>query len=214
MTKKQTLKKKRTLDSQVTEKQEGMLSDIRDILFGSFNKIPRPLITIFLISTIMALLAGAMLEISKVPQAEKEFLPVRLEQSVEIPAVDVQNLRGNWIYQTPEYAMSLTFIDDRFEWIIALGDITEAQFFGRGNYKLEGNVLVLAMRPDLGMPYDNEQPWLQYIPIAMVNLNAHVTMQGKNLLLTIPPSEQEQIISHTRAIFINNPQGQFEWVKR
>lgn len=206
--------KKRTSDTQITEKQSGMLSDIQSIFLGSFEKIPRPLVTIFLISLIMAMSAGAMLEMLKKPTGPQEFLPVRLEQNAELPIFDVRNLRGNWIYQTPDYAMTLTFIDDRFEWIIALGDITEAQFFGRGNYKLDGNVLVLAMRPDLGMPYDDEKPWLQYIPIAMVNLNAHIEMQEKNLVMTIPPEEQEQIISHTRTIFINNPQGQFKWIKR
>lgn len=184
------------------------------MLAESVGRLPTSLVIILLISLAMAVLSGVVLELSKKPKTSNEFMPFRLESSVGTTSIDLKILQGNWVYQTKDYAMTFTVIGDRFEWIIAFSDIAEAQYYARGNYRIEGDVMSLGVRADLGKPYDPLKPWLKYLPIAMKDINTRISVAPKSFVWNIPASEQRFILSQTSQIFNENALGKFEWVKQ
>ncbi len=189
--------------------------EMKAMIATSIGRIPAALVVIFAVAIAIAALSGLFLKIStenRLPQ--NVFMPLRLEVDSNTQPIDLKKLQGQWIYQNMDYAMSLAIIGDRFEWIVKFGSIKEAQFYARGNYRIDGNVIILGQRPDLGKPYDESKPWIKFLPMAMKDVNAYIAMNGKDIVLTIPSSEQAKILSHTADIFNGNKYGRFEWVKR
>lgn len=199
--------------SKPKEKHIDYFARAKGMVLSSLGRLPTPLVIIFLLSMSVAAISGALMQLSAQSTNSNEFMPQRIQSSDNAGPVDHKMLKGNWIYQTPKYAMTLTLIDDRFEWIIAFGDIAEAQFFARGNFRVVGDVLILGARPDLGSPVDTSKPWLKFMPLAMKDLNVFFKVQGKSLEWTVPASEQKKILSYGGQIFFDNPNGMFEWVK-
>lgn len=193
-------------------KDNDYFSNIKSMLALSVGRLPTALVMIILLSGAMAAMAGVVLEFSKPSSSRsKEFMPLRLEVTENSVSPDLKSIQKNWVYQTPTYAMTFTFIGDRFEWITAFADIPHAQYYGRGNYRMVGDVMVLGIRSDLGIPYDPQTPWMKYMPMAMKDINLYVSLEGKDLVWTIPTSEQRQIISQSAFIFVDNPSGVFKW---
>jgi hypothetical protein len=195
------------------EKQNVLFTEMKTMIAQSVGRIPTGIVVILLISLVMAVGSGLALKIMTPEKSANQFLPLRLDVSSPIPAIDTKKISGTWIYQTPDYAMSFSFIGDRFEWLVKFADTSDTQFYARGNYRLEGDVLILGVRADLGKPYDPKRPWTKYLPMAMRNLNVKATRDGNKLVWIVPPSEQENIISHTSRIFENNADGKFIWVR-
>lgn len=185
------------------------------MLAASVGKMPAFLVVILALATTAALSSGLLLQIAASKKAAQSvFMPQRLESSENAPAVDIKQLKGRWVVQSPNYAMTLTFVGDRFEWIVKFANIRDMQFYARGNYRIEGDVMILGQRPDLGKPYDPEQPWLKYMPIAMKDLNTKFTLESKKMMWIVPQSEQEKILSHTAGIFNTPKRGDLMWVKK
>lgn len=201
----------------IMKKEKGPTDNIflnaKAMLLSSVGRLPTALVVILLISSTMAALTGVLLVLNKPAQRSTEFMPLRLEATEDAMSVNPKDLQGTWTYQTPQYAMTLTFVGDRFEWIIFVGDIPTAQFFARGNYKLVGDVMVLGIRPDLGMPYDSAQPWMKYIPIGMKDVNVRFSHTKKTLIWDVPPAEQARIVAEASSIFFDHKDGHFEWSK-
>lgn len=189
-------------------------SEVKSMLAASLGRLPTSLVMIILLSSAMAALSGVILEFSRPAKSSKEFMPVRLMASETNMQIEQKKIQGNWIYQTPAFAMTLTLIGDRFEWIIAFADIPEAQYYARGNFRLINDVMTLGVRTDLGIPNDTAKPWIKFFPIAIKDLNLLVSLDGKNLVWTVPSSEQKRILSRVSAIFENNSNGLFTWVKQ
>lgn len=200
------------------EKQQRpqILTEAKQMLASSVGRMPTALVVLLVLSLAVASASGLVLKIAKDYQAHSrsDFMPLRLDVDEKSSPIPLKELQGQWVSQTGNYAMLLTVIGDRFEWIIKLGDINEAQFYARGNYRVEGNVMVLFQRPDLGIPYDRDRLWIKSIPFAMKNVNTYISLEKGMMEWTIPADEQRNISSHEAEIFRNNPQGNFEWVKR
>jgi len=184
------------------------------MLLASVGKLPTALVVILLISMAMAGVAGMAMQFGVTHKPSHEFMPLRLDISDAQPAVDQRKLQGNWVYQTPEFAMTLTLADDRFDWVVAIGNMPDVQFYARGNYRLVGDVLILGVRPDLGVPVDTSKPWLKYMPIAMIDLNVKIKVDKTRLNWNVPLSEQRKILSQSSLIFSGHDDGNFEWVKQ
>lgn len=189
-------------------------SEVKLMLTSSLGRLPTSLVTIILLSSAIAALAGVLLEFNKPVKSSKEFMPFRLIATENAQQIEQKKIQGNWIYQTPAFAMTLTLIGDRFEWIIAFADIPEAQYYARGNFRMMGDVMALGVRTDLGLPYDPAKPWIKFFPIAMKDVNILVSVEGKNIVWTVPPSEQKRILSRASVIFESNNDGLFKWVKQ
>jgi hypothetical protein len=189
-------------------------SEVKLMLAASVGRLPTALVMIILLSSAMAALAGVILEFNQPVKTSKEFMPFRLVATENAQPIDPKKIEGNWIYQTPAFAMTLTLIGNRFEWIIAFADIPEAQYYARGSFRRMGDVMSLGVRTDLGIPNDPTKPWIKFFPIAMKDLNLFILMEGKNIVWSVPKTEQGRIISRASVIFENNDDGLFKWIKQ
>jgi hypothetical protein len=196
------------------ETSEDFLSNAKYMLASSVGRLPTALVVILLVSVAMATVTGLVMQLNRPAAGSHEFMPQRLEITDDAPQVDVRKLQGNWVYQTLDYAMTLTFIGDRFEWIVSFKDIPEAQFFARGNFRTVGDVMILGVRPDLGKPVDPSKPWMKYMPIAMKDMNTKFSFPNKAIIWDVPTSEQSKILAQSGRIFTGHEDGHFEWTKQ
>lgn len=197
-----------------TENSATFFARAKYMLVTSVGKLPTALVVIMLIALAMAAVTGLTLQLNKSAARSTEFMPQRLSPSDGAVELEARQLKGSWIYQTADYAMAVTFIDDRFEWMILFKDIPEAQFFARGNYRIVGDVMILGVRPDLGSPYDSARTWMKYMPIAMKDLNTKISIQNKKLIWDVPSSEQRKMLSQSSRIFVGHTDGHIEWTKQ
>ena len=202
---------KAPLKDEQTENSAAFLARAKQMLGASVGRLPTALVTIILVSLAMGAVTGLMMQLNKSGSRVHEFMPQRLKASDDAAEIDDRKLQGNWVYQTADYAMTLTFIGDRFEWIMLFKDVPEAQFFARGNYRVVGDVMILGIRPDLGLPRDPAKPWMKYMPISMRDLNTKLSVQNNKIIWDIPSSEQNKIISQSGRIFMGHEDGHFEW---
>lgn len=196
------------------EAQENIFANAKSMLLSSVGRLPTALVVILLVSLTMAALTGVVLQLNKTSDQTIEFMPLRLTPTPDAIPVDNRKIQGSWVYQTPEYAMILTLVGDRFEWIIQFKEIREAQFFARGNFRVVGDVMILGVRSDLGVPFDVTKPWIKYMPISMRDFNTKFSLEGKQIIWNAPVSEQRKIIAHSGEIFIGHEDGRFEWTKQ
>ncbi|MBL8641957.1 MAG: hypothetical protein JNL76_07575 [Alphaproteobacteria bacterium] len=198
------------------EVQDHFFLNLKSMLLDSLGRIPTALVVILLLSTTTAVLTAFALHLNKVSGESVEFMPLRLVPSENFTPVDSRKIQGNWVYQNTGYAMTFTIIGDRFEWILALGDLQEAQFFARGNYRIVGDVMVLGVRSDLGTPIDPSRPWMKYLPMPMKDLNTVVQFDLNQMVWDLPLSEQKRILGEVQQIFIGQGQdtAHFVWTKQ
>lgn len=196
------------------EKPFNRFAEMKTMILSSLGRLPTGLVVLLTVAITVAVVSGFVMEIVKPDKISREFMPLRLERASMVAQVNPNQLQGNWIVSTPDYAMSLTFIKDRFEWQVKFSDIDEAQFYARGNFRVAGDVLVLGIRTDLGMPYDQKMPWLKYLPISFKDLNAHIILEGKTMVLDVPKSEQDLIKGQVKRIFLSERGGNLQWTKR
>lgn len=184
------------------------------MILASLGRLPTGLVVLLTIALTTAVVSGFAMEIFKPDKTSREFMPLRLERASMVDQINKNQLQGNWIISTPDYAMSMTFIKDRFEWQVKFSDIKDAQFYARGNFRVAGDVIILGIRTDLGMPYDPKTPWLKYLPISFKDLNAHVILEGKSMVWDVPTTEQDLIKGQVKRIFLNDRAGNLQWTKR
>lgn len=196
------------------EARDNIFANAKAMLLISVGKLPTALVVILLVSGAMAAMTGLVLQLNRTSDRVVEFMPLRLEPSESTEVVDHRKIQGNWIYQAPDYAMTFTIIGDRFEWIIRLGDIQEAQFFARGNFRIVGDVMVVGVRGDLGTPRDPLKPWMKYLPISMKDFNTRFKFVEGKIVWDVPVSEQRKIIAQASRIFVGREDGHFEWIKK
>lgn len=207
-------KQKEKQTSVPKEAQEDLFANAKSMILISIGRLPTALVVILLVSMAMAAMTGLVLQLNKASDHVIEFMPLRLTPTPDSIPIDNRKIQGNWVYQTADYAMVLTFIGDRFEWIIRLADVQEAQFFARGNFRIEGDVMVLGVRTDLGIPVDPSKPWIKFMPMSMRDINTKVTFDGKKIIWDVPTSEQKRIIAQSGRIFIGHEDGHIEWTKQ
>lgn len=196
------------------EARYNVFANAKSMLLSSVGRLPTALVVILLISLAMAAVTGLVLQLNRTSDQIIEFMPLRLEPAEDAVPLDQRKIQGTWVYQASNFAMTLTLIGDRFEWIIVLADVQEAQFFARGNFKILGDVMILGVRPDLGKPGDPAKPWMKYMPIAMKDLNAKFKFEDRKIIWNIPSSEQRKIVGQSASIFAGHEDGHFEWVKQ
>lgn len=207
-------KQKEKQTSVPKEVREDFFANAKSMILSSVGRLPTALVVILLVSMAMAATTGLVLQFNRTSGHVIEFMPLRLTPTPDSVAIDNRKIQGNWVYQTADYAMVLTFIGDRFEWIIRLADVQEAQFFARGNFRIEGDVMVLGVRTDLGIPVDPSKPWIKFMPMSMRDINTKVTFDGKKIIWDVPASEQKRIIAQSGRIFIGHEDGHIEWTKQ
>lgn len=197
-----------------SDQKRNIFSEMKVMIASSLGRIPAFLVVIFMTAVTVSVLSGFFLHLATENKSAREFMPLRIEADQNAAPIDVKKLKGHWVVQSTSYAMSFTFVQDRFEWIVIMPEFSGTQFYARGNFRIVGDVLILGVRPDLGKPYDFQKPWIKYMPMAMKDLNLKIHQEGKSMVWDVPLSEQKKILSHTAEIFLDGNNGRFQWVRR
>ncbi len=205
---------KETPRSAQREVHENVFANAKLMILSAVGKLPTALVVILLVSMAMAAITGIILQFNSTPGRVIEFMPLRLAPSQDAVMVDPRKIQGGWVYQTPDYAMALTLVGDRFEWIITFADVQEAQFYARGNFRIDGDVMILGIRPDLGIPFDPSKPWVKFLPIAMKDINTKFKIQTRQMIWDVPTSEQNRIVAQSGRIFTGHEDGHIEWTRQ
>lgn len=200
-----------------TDKTGNRFSEMKGLLLQSVGRIPAGLVILLAMAVSLAAISGLMMAVLKPDRITREFLPLRIESVSVAPQIDKQALQGSWVISTTEYAMSISFINDRFEWLLKFSDIPDAQYFARGNYRIAGDVIILGVRTDFGVPYNEAQPWVKYLPLSLRDLNTYVILAEKRMVWDVPTSEQALINGQGARIFMREggaTSGNLQWIRR
>ncbi len=186
--------------------------------FKKSKVIPQPLIWLIILALVLSLLVGGMLSYMKDRALENATGPlVRLESSEMYAKFDQEQLRsyfsGVWTYQTEDVAMSLSMVDDKFELIVAPARVPGVRYFMRGTFFINGDVLVLEKKNNLGYSYDPDKRWLRYIPISMNNVNIRYELVQRDMIWTFSDDESEHIRGGANEFF-SGKYNKVEWKKR
>ncbi len=170
-----------------------MANMAKSVFGGTVGRLPTPLVIIATVSLLAAVLVGLGLQMAtrKEPLPVNDpvrFLPLRLEVD---PArqISPEAVNGIWVTPKGELSMTIRFNNGMFEWIIQPPNSQYQRNFIRGNYRVEGDVLILAQRPDMGKPVVPAGQVLDYLPISMKNINARMQIGSQMMLWTVPEGE-------------------------
>jgi len=206
---------------QVTPQENRTSGGIVEASLREFKKskaIPQPLIWLIALALVLSLLVGGMLSYVKKTAMENTTGPlVRLESSETYANFDQEQLRsyfsGVWSHQTEDVAMSLSMVDDKFELIVAPARVPGVRYFVRGTFFINGDVLILEKKNNLGYSYDPDKRWLRYIPIPMNNVNIRYELVQRDMIWTLSDEESEHIRGGVNEFF-SGKNNKVEWKKR
>ncbi len=178
---------------------KGQKQTLQDTIFKVVGHLPAPMLAILAAAAILAFAAGVFLKVVPAPAIQQaDFPPLRLRADKAI-TIDDALLTGTWGYQGQDMSMAIKFSGPQggqlFEWIVARRDLSSAQFYARGSYRVFNDVIVLQQRDDMGAPYDAERPYLKYLPMAFrdVSLRMRVMDGARALTWMLPADEAARI---------------------
>ena len=172
-----------------------MMSRMLGQIFNkSVGRLPAPLVIIFLVSLALAVLAGLALKAVQKPEVKltpmERLLPLRLALDEDAKPINQAALVGVWVSPKGQISMTIRFTDQGlFEWLIQPPNSMYLRQYIRGSYRVEGDVLVLGQRPDLGKPEPLREEIMDYLSLNVRNLNAKVEMTPKLMVWQIPEVE-------------------------
>jgi hypothetical protein len=179
--------------SVTSSKADNPFYQVRGLLADIAGKIPAPLIFILVFAAVMAIFIGSlMMVVQNQERSDQEFLAQRLSADENKPALQEQNLAGIWLHRSDTQISTLRLGNGLFEWIAKDPTFPNVRTFIRGSYKIQGNILILHQRYDLGVPYDLNRPEITFFPQPFANINLKVEMTDKIMLWQLVPSEIDQ----------------------
>lgn len=181
------------------------------MILDSADKLPLPLLIIILTALVLTVGTGIAMKMAT-PSAKNAFLPLRIEVDESKPAIDAARIQGYWTATGGDKTMSLRLDTTGFELIIKPPGKNYNRRFSRGSYRVEGNVLILSPRGDLGKPSLNSEG-LVFNPIALSNININVEENGKLMVWLIPKSERAYQDRDVLSLFPETPEKPMTWVK-
>ena len=184
---------------------------MRQMILSSVGRLPAALVVILVLSVTAASISAILMAVYVRETYKKEFMPQRLESIVGATPISEVQLQGVWAMQSKDFAMNITLVDKKFEWIIKMKNEGTVLYFLRGNYKLNGDVMVLGGRKDMGAPSDPVPIGRQYMPVDIVDMNMRVDVDKKQMIWHIPVSEQNVYKSFIVNIFDKKNQADFVW---
>lgn len=189
---------------------------IKEMIGGSLGKLPAPLVIILTVSALAMVLTGLGLKLAEgskpVVSPLERFLPLRLIPDQGMPVLTPAAVEGIWVSPKGTVSMTLQLRNGLFEWIIQQPGSDYMRQFVRGAYRIEGNVLILAQRPDMGKPSTNGQI-MDYMPIAMKNLNTKVEFKNNLMLWRVPQTELDRFNAEVAALFPPGDSAPMSWIK-
>ncbi len=176
----------------VEQEQANPFLTMGGMLTSSLGKLPTGLVAIFLGAVLLSIFAGVGMKYAEKAQKNQPVSIIRLT-----PSSDAQTssalLQGVWVNSDEEYAMGLSIVGNKYEWIVSLSGHSGARFFSRGVLQVVGDVLVLETRDDMGYPFDKDKRWIDYLPVSMKNLNIRYDVAKRKMVWTVPQSEFDRV---------------------
>lgn len=216
-----TSKKTKTVqtDKPVTSARSGRPDNenpfflMRELLLKSLGRIPAGLTVLIISSLFVASVTGIFMQLTYVEPKPFEFLEQRLQPQEGAAPINPYVLEGTWVYQTADFAMSISMKNQAFEWLVRMSDEPTAVIYARGSYKIVGDVLILGLRGDMGRPFDKIVQSNTYIEMAMQNINLHATVGRTDMTWTIPVAEQIDVNTNIMHIFDKKTPAVFQWTR-
>lgn len=182
--------------------RENLFLGISRGLSDSIGRLPGPMVVILVIAASVSVLLGVFLQVMSA-RDKPVYLPLRIEINQTKPALNPQHLRGIWVYDDDVQTLTIRFGVDVFELIQAKKDIPNARYYVRGGFRVEGDVIILQQREDLGAPRDLNRLELKFIPLEMDVMNVraeHSTgRQAGMMLWRMPQAERDRLLPSLQA---------------
>jgi len=176
----------------------GVMGASLDIIYKT-KKIPQPLILLLLISLVSSLLVGGLMAIARNQQitAKESVVLQRLEPSPFYASYDQEELKayfkGVWDSQTDKFVMSIRMEGEKYEWIVAPERSPGVRHFARGEFRIDGDILVLEKKENLGYSFDEQKRWIRYMPIPFDNINIRYSLEKRNMIWAFSEDELARI---------------------
>lgn len=186
---------------------------MKKMVLQSLGKLPTSLVMIMVAAAVTASLAGLAVHFVAANKKPYEFMPQRLEIDTAAPALDENMIQGVWFFQDGYHTMTLTLVDQKFEWVVSLADEGIARFYARGNYRVVGNVLIFGQRPDMGKPFDKKNPHADFLPMQLLSMNVFATVDRESLKWEVPVSEQGKFAKGSKPLFDGKDGAHLVWTR-
>lgn len=169
----------------------------------SFGRLPSLLVVILAIAAVLAIGAGLFLKAEKPRQSENAYLALKIKPQIGRAAINPGFLNGIWVYEDDTRQASVHFGNDIFELISWTKGDKYNRYFIRGGYRVEGDVLILQARKDLGTPYLANHLEVTFSPIDFTGINIHAVLLPQRMNWSIPKS---QMASQPDLPFLKKPE--------
>ncbi|PZP57401.1 MAG: hypothetical protein DI586_00485 [Micavibrio aeruginosavorus] len=183
------------------------------MLKQSLGRLPAHLVVIFFVALTLAVLIGVAMQFASRRDIPKEaYLQSRIEPQSDKPAVTEAQLRGLWMYKSGQRIATLRIGGGVFEIISYIDNGSVSRSFLRGGYRIEGNMIVLQARKDLGTPIDPAHYEYKFYPLSLETISLYAQTNGRVMTWQTPRSEAKRLDNPEEAAQIIFA-AQMPWVK-
>lgn len=183
------------------------------LLAQSVGRMPAKLVILLMAALVAAVVTGVSLKWSRPESDGNKYLPLRLAPDTAAPALTEQDLQGTWIANTDTMVMSLLVEKGGYEWVAKNKEDKYLRLYAVGNYRIEGNVLVLGQRSDLAPPEIAGDHFIQFLPLGFANINFGAQVNDRLMLWTLPATERRRLDIDFNRIFPADPARPITWVR-
>ena len=185
---------------------------MKNMLAGSLNKLPTPLVLILMASLLAVVLTGLSVKFMA-GKPQDPFLAQRLSADSSAPSLDMARMMGLWTANINGYTMTLRLQDNAFEWVVRPPNNEFERVFVRGNFKTVGNVLILGPREDMGKPETTLEQGVVFLPMGLSGLNMKAEENGRLMVWILPQSERRRQGTNIRNLFPSDAGKPLTWVR-
>jgi hypothetical protein len=186
------------------------------MLSASVGRIPTQLVVLLVASLLAAVVTGLMMKFEITgSKGDGVFPPVRVSATEGARAVESRELNGTWMHQNENSTMTLQFKNGMFELVVRKGSpqsISNYRYFARGDYRLQGNVLALGQRADLGKPPTPDGTFFEFLPLDLQTINVQLDVNDRLMLWTLPRSELARQTPSLLSVFPPDTSKPMVWV--
>ncbi len=160
----------------------------------SLGRLPAHLVVIFFVALTLAVLIGVAMQFAARREISKDaYLQSRLAPQSDKPVVTEEQIRGVWLYKSGERIATLRVGNGIFEVITYINNGSVSRSFLRGGYRIEGNMLVMQTRKDLGTPIDPNHYEYKFYPLAVETISLYAETDGRIMEWQTPASERQRL---------------------
>lgn len=175
--------------------RENPFKSMLQMMRASTGRLPGHLVVIFALSLAVTMLCGIAFKLAAPAPGTESSLALRIKPEEGRQVLSETALRGAWVAQGRDSVLTLRLGNGIFEIIYKdLGSDT-TRYFIRGSYRMEGNVLILQQRKEMGSPFDPANLQIEYYPLELGSLNLYADLSRTGMAWRIPDREMRRLTS-------------------